>query len=78
MNRKLVVEYRELQVRKQVHTTRFFFQYTEWFLHGKQNPRPYVKIVKSGRSNQLGNSAVSIIDADGGLGLDHLFTFLGW
>ena len=47
-----------------------FFQYTEWFLHGKQNPRPYVKIVKSGRSNQLENSAVSIIDADGGLGMD--------
>ena len=45
------------------------FQYTEWFLHGKQNPRPYVKIVKSGRSNQLENSAVSIMDADGGLGI---------
>ena len=75
MNRKLIVEYRELQVCKYTQLD-FFCQYTEWFLHGKQNPRPYVKIVKSGRSNQLENSAVSIMDADGGLGWDHLFMFL--
>ena len=41
------------------------FQYTEWYLGGNQNPKPYVKIV-NGYSE---TSAVSIIDGDGALGI---------
>ena len=46
-------------------------QYTEWFLDGKQNPRPYVKLVRVGRdiSKTSENGAVSIMDGDGGLGI---------
>ena len=46
-------------------------QYTEWFLNGKQNPRPYVKIVRNGRYNSktVDSSAISILDGDGGLGI---------
>ena len=40
-------------------------------MEGKQNPQPYVKILRNGKtgSDDLDVSAVSIIDADGGLGI---------
>ena len=46
-------------------------QYTDWYLEGKQNPQPYVKIIRNGKtgSDDHDVSAVSIIDADGGLGI---------
>ena len=40
-------------------------------MEGKQNPQPYVKIIRNGKngSQDLETSATSIIDGDGGLGI---------
>ena len=61
--------YRKLNLEYIIKTRNFFFQYTEWFVSGTQNPRPYVKIVRNGRNPGSSSSAVSILDGDGGLGL---------